>query len=523
VKEEPLFVPEVRSDRGSDVRVVAKGGAVQLLGQFTQKGLTFVFVAVAVRFLGNADYGLYRQVFQILMIGTTLAAGGFPAAAVRFIARARATSDPEAARGAARVALAGAAVASSLVFLVVFLYAEDIAAVFAGSDSAIDNLAFLLRLGAAYIPLYGCMQVVRFCTQAYKTMTPSVIVGNVIQPATRYGLTFLALVLGLAVAGAVAALVVSAAIALVAGLWYYRRLMSADEREATPRTEVGAMLRFAFPQAGVSLFSTQSLGLGVLLVGAFRADEQVGLYGIAQSLQLAGGLFLGSIVGIWAPVVVDLYHRGDLTRLQSLYQTVNRWVATFSVPIFVAMMIQPEFFTRLIGGRGALDAAVLVPILAAGNLVFVATGPSSHLISMTGRPGINLINSLTSLGLYVGLGVWLVPIYGVIGMAVVDAIVTILLNVARVIEGKAIVGVQPFGRTFYKPLAATLVGGGVLLVFRLVLGTSMSMALVGLVVAGIVYVGVLKGMGLDPEEKEVISAIKSRFASLLGRSKRPSR
>ncbi|MGH2702417.1 MAG: oligosaccharide flippase family protein, partial [Actinomycetota bacterium] len=215
--------------------MVAKGGAVQLLGQFTQKGLTFVFVAIAVRFLGNADYGLYRQVFQILMIATTLAAGGFPAAAVRFIAQARAANDPEVARGAARVALAGAAIASSLVFLVVFVYADELAAVFADSASATNYLAFLLRVGAAFIPLYGCMQVMRFCTQAYKTMTPSVMVGNVIQPATRYGLTLIALTVGLAVAGAVAALVVSAAIALAASLWYYRRLLSTDERKATPR------------------------------------------------------------------------------------------------------------------------------------------------------------------------------------------------------------------------------------------------------------------------------------------------
>ncbi|MGH2702904.1 MAG: polysaccharide biosynthesis C-terminal domain-containing protein, partial [Actinomycetota bacterium] len=162
-------------------------------------------------------------------------------------------------------------------------------------------------------------------------------------------------------------------------------------------------------------------------------------------------------------------------------------------------------------------------ILAAGNLFFVATGPSSHLLSMTGRPGINLINSLTSVGLYAGLGIWLVPIYGVIGMAVVDAIVTMMLNIARVVEGKIIVGIQPFGRTFYKPLAATLVGGGVLVLLRLILGTSMSMALTSLVVAGVVYLGFLKLLGLDPEEREVIEAIKTRFASILGRRKRPPR
>lgn len=521
MKEDGDPSSELSSSRASDVRVVAKGGAVQLLGQFTQKGLTFVFVAIAVRLLGAADYGLYRQVFQILMVATTLAAGGFPVAAVRFIARARSERDPGGARGAGRVALAGAAIVSSIVFLVIFVWAEKIAQVFAKSDSSIDYLAFLLRIGAAYVPLYGCMQVVRFCSQAYKTMTPSVIVGNVIQPIARYGLSVLALVVGFAVAGMVVALALSAGIALAAGLWYYRRLQTEEERLAAPRMEVGPMLRFVLPQSGVQLFSTQSLGLGVLLVGAFGADRDVGLYSVAQSLQLAGGLFLGSIVGIWGPVVVDLYHRGDLVRLESLYQTTNRWVATFSVPIFAAMIIQPELFTRLIAGDAGTGAAVLVPILAAGNLFFVGTGPSSQLLSMTGRPGINLINSVTSLGLYVGLGVWLVPDYGIIGMAVVDAVVTALLNIARAIEGKVLVGVQPFGATYYKPIAATLAASATLVALRLSLGISTPVAIASIGVAALVYVGVLKLLGLDAEERHVIDVVKARATSLIKRGSGP--
>jgi O-antigen/teichoic acid export membrane protein len=286
---------------------------------------------------------------------------------------------------------------------------------------------------------------------------------------------------------------------------------------AVPRAKVGPILRFVFPQAGVALFSTQSLGLGVLLVGVFGVDREVGLYAIAQSLQLAGGLFLNSIVGIWAPVVVHIYEQGDIARLQSLYQTINRWVATFSVPIFMALIIQPELFTFLLAGRAGDDAAILVPILAAGNLFYVATGPSGYLLAMTGRPGINLINSLVSVALYVGLGIWLVPKYGAIGIAVVDAVVTALLNIARAIEGKILVGVQPFGRTFIKPVTATLMASGVLLVWRLVLGHSFSMAVAGLVAAGVVYVSVLKILGLEAEEKHVIDEVKKRVLGALKR------
>lgn len=96
----------------ADVRVVAKGGAVQILGQLTQRASRFCSWPSQPALLGTAGYGVYRQVFQTLVVATTLAAGGFPSVAVRFIAQARASGDPGGARGAARVALGGAAVAS---------------------------------------------------------------------------------------------------------------------------------------------------------------------------------------------------------------------------------------------------------------------------------------------------------------------------------------------------------------------------------------------------------------------------
>jgi hypothetical protein len=42
------------------VRVIAKGGAVQITGQLMQGGLSFVFVAIAIRRLETADCGLFR-------------------------------------------------------------------------------------------------------------------------------------------------------------------------------------------------------------------------------------------------------------------------------------------------------------------------------------------------------------------------------------------------------------------------------------------------------------------------------
>lgn len=54
--------------------------------------------------------------------------------------------------------------------------------------------------------------------------------------------------------------------------------------------------------------------------------------------------------------------------------------------------------------RYCTQAASLVAILAAGNLFYAGTGPTGLVLSMTGRPGINFVNSAVAVALYIGLG-----------------------------------------------------------------------------------------------------------------------
>jgi O-antigen/teichoic acid export membrane protein len=208
-------------------------------------------------------------------------------------------------------------------------------------------------------------------------------------------------------------------------------------------------------------------------------------------------------------MVSDLHSRGEIQRLGSLYQMLNRWIATFSFPVFAALIISPDVFVRLFGGSEGQGAATAVAILAVGNIFYTGTGPTGYVISMTGHPGVNFFNSVVAVGLYIGLGVWLVPEHGIVGMAIVDVIVTALINSVRVVQAKHLVGIQPFGRTFYKPVVATLTGAAVLLLWRLVPG-GLLLEAAGIVLGACVYVLVLLLLGIDDEERYVLDRIKKR-------------
>ncbi|MBA3583050.1 MAG: polysaccharide biosynthesis protein [Gemmatimonadetes bacterium] len=511
-------LPSTSGSKGAraDVRIAAKGGAVQFLGYGINRGISLVFVAVMVRLLGPAGFGLYRQVAQILQMLGNLGPVGFESAALRSIVHARAIDDPGAVRGAARVALIGAGLVSSALFVAVFGLADLIAEAFADEPAQREQMSFLLRLGAAFVPLWAVQAVLRACTQAYQTLAPSVIVGNVVQPVALIVVAGLALFLGFGVEGAVAGLVLSVVFALAAAIWFFQRIRTPEERSARPRISIRPMVAFALPMAGVELFRVGGLGVGILVLGLLGSDREVGLFAVAASLQGVALIFPKAISGIWRSMVADLDRRGETERLAALYQTINRWVATFSFFLIAALIVRPEPFVQILGGREVADAASLTTILAVGTLFAIGTGPCAQLISMTGRPAMNLVNSVVGICIYAGLSWLFVPAYGAVGMAVVDSLVTTLLNVARVVEAKLLTGIQPFGASFLKPIVATLAAGAVLYGWRFLSTGSLPLELAGLAVAGIVYVAVFLIAGVDPEERYVYRRIKTRLLSSVG-------
>ncbi|HWL65963.1 MAG TPA: oligosaccharide flippase family protein [Actinomycetota bacterium] len=511
--DDPLLAEGLTQEAARDVGTVAKGGAIQIVGQMSERGLGFLFHAATLQLLGPGGFGLLRQVEQLLTIAGQLGLTGFNYAVMRFITLARAAKQPGGVRGAAQVGMAGALIGSAIVVIGLLTGTDLVSERFADPG---DVAAFsrLLWIGAAYVPLFGILQVLRYSTQAYRTMVPSVVAGSIVKPVTRTVIGVGLVLAGFSVAGAVVSLVISAAIGTVVAGWFFLRMITAEERAATPKRAVGPMIRFALPQGGSSLFGIQSLGLGILLLGALNTDAEVAFFAVGLGLQGPGNIFLGGIVNIWAPVVSDLHARGDIARLDSLYKTINRWVATFSFPVFAAMIIEADLFIRTFFPKAFPGAVAVAIILAAGNLFYVGTGPTGYVISMTGRPGVNFANSVVGVVLYLILGIIFVPKYGAIGMAIVDSSVTVVINSARVVQAKVLVGVQPFGRSYIKPVAATLAGSAVTFAFSFFADEKWPLEVTGIALGGIVFVLVLRVMGLDPEEQHVWQRIKERAFKL---------
>jgi O-antigen/teichoic acid export membrane protein len=499
-------------EAAADVRTIAAGGGLQILGQVLQRALALVYTAVAVRVLGTAGYGVYRQVAQVLSVGGIFGVAGFEYAVVREVAAAKAAGDHGRVRGSVRTALRGATAASLLVTGALLLLAPRLAAAFAESDADADTFAFLIRVGSPFVILFSLTQVLRFSTHPYRTMIPSVVAGHVVRPVTRFVLGVAALAAGFAVTGAVVSLVLSAAAGLLAAAWYARRIPTDAERVAAPTSRTGPLVRFAVLQGAAGMLSIQTLGLGIIILGLYRSDSEVGLYGVALSLLTPVNILFTGLSPIWAPIVTELYEQRAIERLGSLFQTVNRWLSTFGLPVLAALALQPDVFLRVLAGSPGSEAESALVVLAAGHFFYIGTGPTSFILSMTGHPGINLGYSFMQVSLFIFLGVLVVPDHGLMGMAWVSAVVTLVGNVARLLHVWILVGIQPFGRTFFKPVVATLVAAVPMIAANYVDGVAVDAVSIG--VAAVLFLLTLRLLGIDPQEAHVFEQLKRRARAL---------
>jgi hypothetical protein len=85
-----------------------------------------------------------------------------------------------------------------------------------------------------------------------------------------------------------------------------------------------------------------------------------------------------------------------------------------------------------------------------------------------------------------------------------------LINSVRVVQAKMLVGIQPFGKTFYKPVVATLAGAAVVFPWSFFADDDVLLEVAGIAIGAVVYLVALKALGLDPEERHVWDRIRKR-------------
>jgi O-antigen/teichoic acid export membrane protein len=249
-----------------------------------------------------------------------------------------------------------------------------------------------------------------------------------------------------------------------------------------------------------------------LILGFFLKSADVAVYNIGALIASLTVFVLFSFNMIYSPVIADVYHRDRVDLLQNLFRSITRWVIIFTLPMY-AWILAAGVPTLSVFGKEFVRGYVPLVLLATGQMASACTGSVGITLAMTGHQKYNVYNAIAMAILSIGLNAVLIPRMGIAGAGLATGTAYFLINLARLIEVRILLGITPYDRATLKvvPIGAIVLGLVYVskrfdLVPPGILGSAITFVVCAAVVAVCVFL-----VGIKEEDKFVIRAVLARL------------
>ena len=198
-------------------------------------------------------------------------------------------------------------------------------------------------------------------------------------------------------------------------------------------------------------------------------------------------------------------------QLERQVQVASKWIFSLCFPVILFILLHPTALLRVLGEQFTAGT-ISFAILCIGAFFAFSSGPIARALTMSGKATITMLNTIslgiTSLALYA----LLIPRFGVLGAAIAFAASTAVVSVARFVKTLLLLRVRPWSKEFLKPLAASVAAMIPTLMLEpffpankyLFFGLALSLYL-------FVYLAILLLMGLDVEDRFILSKVRERL------------
>lgn len=324
-----------------------------------------------------------------------------------------------------------------------------LAAVLAAASPLYDRYGRVIALAAVAVPFIAVANVYLGATRGLGQMRQTLYVFWIGQPVLWIALVGGAIAAGGATDAAVLTYDASWVVAAGAAAVLWRREARGFAGRAASRSEVRAALGYGAPRAPAALLAQTVFWADLWVLAAFEHGTQLDAYAAAARVSQVLLLFLTSLNLVFSPFAADLHARGERERLDELFKRSTRWALTATLPLLIVLFVAADDVLRAFSGRfEAGDGALR--ILLAGQAANVATGSVGFILIMTGFTWLDLVDNVVGVVLLVGLAVGLTAAFGIEGTATAAALSIAALNVVRLVQVRARIGIQPYERSYWR-------------------------------------------------------------------------
>lgn len=422
-------------------------------GQIFALGFGFVANAVIARMLGADILGVFVLAWTVVMAVSILTTFGFEGGFVRYISMFVGQDKKAEARSVFGFGIRFGIAAGAVGTLLVILLRGPLANTFF-KEPRLQKALFFIAF--AMIP-YTVTRLQAAALRALQDMRRSILGAEIWYRVPRLAVFLVLAYAGFRLLGIVGAVLVACVVSAAVTFHFLRVrapfLLGRGPRAEIPRREIVTYSSQMLAETTTAFALTQS---GRLVLGYFLPSADVGVYNVVVLLATLATLFTFSFNAIFSPIIADVYHRGRGDLMESLLHTITRWIVVLTLPMFAWLLVSGRGILGIFGHEFVRGYEALV-ILAAVNLIESATGSVSSCLAMTRYQRYNVYNILVMAVVAVALNVALVPRAGILGAAIATGTAIILVDIARLIEGKVLLGIFPFDRSSLKILVTGVV------------------------------------------------------------------
>jgi O-antigen/teichoic acid export membrane protein len=169
---------------------------------------------------------------------------------------------------------------------------------------------------------------------------------------------------------------------------------------------------------------------GIVLLGMYRSETEVGYYAIAVKLATLTAFVLNAINVMVGPKFSELFHSGKMDELFHVAKKSSKLIFFTTTPVLLGLII---FGKQLLGIAFGAEFTVAYPamlLLIAGQFFNSISGSTAYFMNMTGNQNVFRNIVVVAALINVILNILLTPYYGIYGAGFAAMTSSIVWNAA---------------------------------------------------------------------------------------------
>ena len=157
---------------------------------------------------------------------------------------------------------------------------------------------------------------------------------------------------------------------------------------------------------------------GVIMLGMFRSEFDVGFYSIAVKLATLTSFILNAINSMAASKFSELFHSGKINELFYVAKKSTKLIFWTTLPILLGFVVLGKPILHIAFGNEFVVAYPALVILVIGQFIHSVTGSTGLFMNMTGNQKVLRNIMFAAAIINVTTGYLLIPKFGILGAAI---------------------------------------------------------------------------------------------------------